>query len=348
MTLLVGTAAARDEQRTARSRLAPAAAGSAVVLLGLGLSAYFWLPAVVEKGFLHADRLLPGPGAADRMSFTVGPVHLLVGIAGFVLALRSPDRKRRALALAFGAAAMAGVWLSTDSASFLLPGLFLPLLAVFAFERVGPRWTLAVVALLVVMNLPHTEAKGFLTFDDEYYDPQSIAARGLSTGTREEYEPRWVEERPPYEARRIVGVAAPLLVTEVSRRAAREELVVRAPAPTTAELTTFYYPGWTVTVDGVPAAVSPVPVRGTMRFDLPAGEHRVVLELAPTPVRRAAMLVTALTSLLLVGVASVGLFRAKRQWMQGFGKLRRLRKETKRIQARVDEVFEVTEPEDRT
>ena len=35
-------------------------------------------------------------------------------------------------------------------------------------------------------------------------------------------------------------------------------------------------------------------------------------------------------------------------WMQGFGKLRRLRKETKRIQARVDEVFEVIEPEDRT
>lgn len=35
-------------------------------------------------------------------------------------------------------------------------------------------------------------------------------------------------------------------------------------------------------------------------------------------------------------------------WMQGFGKLRRLRKETKRIQARVDEVFEVVEPEDRT
>ena len=34
-------------------------------------------------------------------------------------------------------------------------------------------------------------------------------------------------------------------------------------------------------------------------------------------------------------------------WMQGFGKLRRLRKETRRIQARIDERFEVLEPEDR-
>lgn len=34
-------------------------------------------------------------------------------------------------------------------------------------------------------------------------------------------------------------------------------------------------------------------------------------------------------------------------WMQGFGKLRRLRKETLRIQARIDEAFEAIEPEDR-
>ena len=34
-------------------------------------------------------------------------------------------------------------------------------------------------------------------------------------------------------------------------------------------------------------------------------------------------------------------------WMQGFGKLRPLRKETGRIQARIDDVFEVIEPEDR-
>jgi hypothetical protein len=34
-------------------------------------------------------------------------------------------------------------------------------------------------------------------------------------------------------------------------------------------------------------------------------------------------------------------------WMQGFGKLSRLREETLRIQARIDQAFEVIEPEDR-
>ena len=35
------------------------------------------------------------------------------------------------------------------------------------------------------------------------------------------------------------------------------------------------------------------------------------------------------------------------EWMRGFGKLRRLRKETARIQARIDERFGDIEPEDR-
>lgn len=35
------------------------------------------------------------------------------------------------------------------------------------------------------------------------------------------------------------------------------------------------------------------------------------------------------------------------EWMQGFGKLRRLRGETARVQARIDEAFDVIEPEDR-
>lgn len=39
--------------------------------------------------------------------------------------------------------------------------------------------------------------------------------------------------------------------------------------------------------------------------------------------------------------------RSQPEWMQGFGKLRRLRAETARIERAIDEAFEVIEPEDR-
>jgi hypothetical protein len=39
--------------------------------------------------------------------------------------------------------------------------------------------------------------------------------------------------------------------------------------------------------------------------------------------------------------------RGEPQWMRGFGKLRRLHKQTARIRTRIEEAFEVIEPEDR-
>jgi hypothetical protein len=59
-----------------------------------------------------------------------------------------------------------------------------------------------------------------------------------------------------------------------------------------------------------------------------------------------ALVIEALQEKLAAGTGQA--VSAEPEWMQGFGKLRRLRKETKRIQTRVDEVFEVIEPEDRT
>ena len=48
-----------------------------------------------------------------------------------------------------------------------------------------------------------------------------------------------------------------------------------------------------------------------------------------------------------LAAAASGKSPGEPEWMQGFGKLRRLRKETARIRARIDKTFEVIEPEDR-
>jgi hypothetical protein len=79
--------------------------------LGLGLSAYFWLPALVERPYVHLERLLEGYlnyanhfvypwqlisspwgyglsmlGSQDGMSFAIGPIYLgLIAIAIFIL-----------------------------------------------------------------------------------------------------------------------------------------------------------------------------------------------------------------------------------------------------------------------
>jgi len=338
---LIAAATARGSARPARA----GAASAGALVLGLGLSAFFWLPALAEKGFVQVDLLrqdflrwsdhavaphqllwsrwghgVSVPGEADGMSFALGPVHLVLAAAGAVLAWRSRERGRRAETVALAAVALLGAWLATSWSAplwsrvetlqylaypwraLLLPGLCLPLLAVPAFERLGRKVAVAAAAVLVAFNLPHTEPKGYLTFDDEYYAPASIAQKGISTTTREEYTPRWVEQRLPYSPVRLRGLDAPLDVLHETIRSARQEYDVRAGRPTSVDAATFYYPGWTVEVDGAPAPVSPAPVDGTIRFGLGAGSHHVVLELRPTPLRRAAWVAT-LASLAVAAVA---------------------------------------------
>src|SRR6185503_9073407 len=147
----------------------------------------------------------------------------------------------------FGAMALVGAWLTTTWSAWLwsharllqylqlpwralvIPGLFMPLLAIFVLERVGKIWAVALVAVLVAINLPHTEPKRYLTYDDEYYSPASLAAKGINTTTFDEFAPRWVDQRPPYDPRPLVGLTGPLEVQVISRRTVRHEYLVKAP-----------------------------------------------------------------------------------------------------------------------
>ena len=188
--------------------------------------------------------------------------------------------------------------------ALLIPGLFLPLLAILAFDRAGPRGTMILLVLLVAINLPHTEAQGFLTYDDEYHAPELLASKGINTTTHEEFEPRWSQVRPPYSPQPLTGITGPIQVSVISNLTARRQVDVTAPAPTMVESSIFYYPGWEVRVDGAPAVVTPHPTRGTMQFAVPAGRHTAAMTLHPTAVRRRALLVSLATFVLLaIGVA---------------------------------------------
>ena len=88
----------------------------------------------------------------------------------------------------------------------------------------GERSAVAAIALLVIVNLRHTEPKGFSAFDDEYYAPRSIAEKGINTTTREEYEPVAVVVRPPFSDQAVAGLTASVTVAETSIRPQRQEL----------------------------------------------------------------------------------------------------------------------------
>ncbi|HNX69391.1 MAG TPA: 6-pyruvoyl-tetrahydropterin synthase-related protein [Candidatus Omnitrophota bacterium] len=123
-----------------------------MVVWGLGLSAYFWLPAIAEKHFVWIDRILAsqynfgehfpgfwqllvspwgfdyrGGARAEGMSFQIGPVQLLLAILTITLALKKngalADRRLQVL---FGAGVFgAAVFFMLRPSSFLWSALSL-------------------------------------------------------------------------------------------------------------------------------------------------------------------------------------------------------------------------------
>ncbi len=336
-----------------------AAAGAAAIAGGLGLSAFFWLPALLEKDFVKTNLLrtdfldwrfhiispwqlfwgkwgfgysVAGPN--DGISFSLGWVHIALAIAGIVIGIRALNRMRRVDAMIFAGAVMAGSLLATEWTSpiwahvatlqymaypwrtLCIPALFMPLLALYVFDRLGPKSVVLLIAAVVLVNLPHTEPKGYLTFDEEFYEPSSIAQRGLNTTTREEYEPRWARQRMWGTGNGFLNSPLWQSVRELYWTSTSHEYSVVTKSPMLAIDTTDYYPGWTVTIDGRETNITPEPMFGLISFQVPPGQHTIKIELLPTRVRHLALMLSILTLaalLLAIAVARYGA-RLRKLW----------------------------------
>jgi hypothetical protein len=194
--------------------------------------------------------------------------------------------------------------------ALMLPGLCLPLLSVWFFARLRLRWQLLAIAVVVFANIGHTEPKDYLTFDDEYYTPESIAQKGITTSTREEYAPRAAQATLTFAATKLLDPSGQLQLLSQQLATARQELRLQARTPTRVELATLAYPGWIARIDGRETPIAVVPQRGTMSIEVPAGEHSVTLTLEPTPIRRWSAWLSLLAALCTLAVLCRSALRA--------------------------------------
>jgi len=127
------------------------------------------------------------------------------------------------------------------------------------------------------------------------------------------YFPVWVEQRPegsPLEAQYVAGgpierfdaTALPAGASILSSNYGpnRATIVVDAPRPFRARYLSFYFPGWRAWIDGDPVEISPADPSGLIEFDMPAGQHTVVIRFGETPLRLAADALSVLSLLAFV------------------------------------------------
>ena len=170
--------------------------------------------------------------------------------------------------------------------ALILPALFIPLFALYAYQRMGDRYASIALVALVLLSIAHTEPKGVQTYDEAFYYADSIARLGIRANTGDEYAPSTAPQKANFQTDLLKGVSSAPLVTQLSVGSNSQSFKVDASAPALMQDSLFDYPGWTVVVDDREVPSAPASDSGQITFNVPAGSHNVSVELRPTPIRR--------------------------------------------------------------
>jgi hypothetical protein len=163
----------------ASARLRRLIAVAAACLLGLGLAAFFWLPALAERAYVHSDRLLVPPIFVYWNNFIdwrellalpqaihpdlmnpsplrgLGLVPVLLCLPALAGLCRFRDRSRRVQVIFFAVALALYAWLTTASSRFIWDHLPLIEYVQFPWRLLGPAaLCLAVLAAAAADLLP--------------------------------------------------------------------------------------------------------------------------------------------------------------------------------------------------
>jgi hypothetical protein len=163
----------------------------------------------------------------------------------------------------------------------------------------------ATIGLLILAAFPSTYPPRGYCPDDPHptiSDVFTYEHRSKLVGVDPEgsYFPIWVRHRPegsPLEEQYASGgpvtrfdetvLPAGASIVEAVYGPNRARVVVETPDPFQARYLAFYFPGWRVRVDGQPVEVTATDPEGLITFDLPAGQHTIVVRFSSTPVRTA-------------------------------------------------------------
>ncbi len=269
-------------------------------LLGLGMSAFFWVPALFERGLTVFDAT---PVADSRGYLLSGSTFYLVASALLIYGISLSGWLRHRLKLFFLCVTFIAIFMVSPASSMLwdasvfyrwfqFPFRFLALLAVSVpflassiIEFCPKRYRILVVILfLSVWGLDISRTLS--SFRPVYFPEGYYLTNEGTTTVHDEYMPRWVATKEPMRAaERIVfykgnGEITPKVYTGHAFRVTAEAL-----EDSVLQINTIYYPGWGVAVDGKRVEVDYNNPSGLIRVPLTKGEHTIEVAFRETLTR---------------------------------------------------------------
>ena len=281
------------------------------MLLGLGLSAFFSLPAIYDLRFTVFSQV----SVSNFSDYFINQTNLsLLGlISPAIIILSVLLFKKNKNFLYFLLITLVSAFLTFDISSifwkFLSPLVQFPFrflsvvmlglafLAAFNIEKLTGR--VQKTALTIIILLIFISAKDFLypsklqNYPDSYYSTNQD-----TTTVKNEYMPKWVKNLPLSYSSKVEVVEGSSKIENL--KLSPNKIMFDAFSEGKIQVNTVYFPGWKVFVNGEEAGVS-YEENGLIMFDIQEKENKIEAKFAETNLRLFFDFISIISLILVVG-----------------------------------------------
>lgn len=322
---------------------------SLILILGLMLSAFFWVPALYENKYINSeifvgnfykDHFLPfgkiiysNWGFGDKvyqkngLSPYIGPVHFFLILMGVILLFKKFNKRK--VLLFWLVILLISVFLALSSSQhiwatiatlkkFQLPWRFIAV-GSFASAVIGSyvlssfkrkSFAYLAVTVCIFMSIPLVKVNGYFDYPDRFYlSYPFIDYHGESTTV-------WTAGNAsefPKKPIEIIGGEG--LIKDIFKKSNEHKFLIDAKSKLTILDNTVYFPGWTVTIDGkkTPIQFQDINHRGLITFAAPEGKHNIRIVFGESVIRLFSDILSLLSVISIFGLFMLKMFFLKRR-----------------------------------
>ena len=314
-------------------------------ILGALTAVFFWLPAIYDLKFVRLSQIKvseipdhlvtlfkiiipswgygPSPNSSEGLSTQIGIVPAVIAVSCPILILTKRAKEKVVIlqvivvliAILLMIKPALPFWQNvpyTDVIQF--PWRMLSLV-VFAQSflaayliNISPQRNLIAflaVAAAVISTITYTKPQTFVDRGDDYY-----ATNEDTTTVRDEYLPIWVKEKPKTRADQKIQLKGSGEIIRTEIKSAKYYAHINADKDTTVQINTIYFPNWKVKVDDKAVPIDYQNEFGLMTFQLPKGEHEVIIKYTKSAVHLTSEIISLVT-LMVIGAYSYFLWRKR-------------------------------------
>lgn len=291
------------------------------LLLGLFLSAFFWLPALFEAKFINSKLFVAGMyndhfiklsnlihsewgygsyiNSQGGLAPQIGIFHFLFFVFSFFAFIKFKTERKKILFWFF--IALLSIFMTTSFSSFIwnkshiiqqfqfpwrlmaLASFAIAVLIPYGLLAINKKFYPVIILTVIVLSFPYSKANGWTHKSDKFYFnyPGTAAYHGEATTI-------WVAgDESNFAKNQVEIVSGEGEVRDVVKKSNKHIFQINAKTDVEILDNTVYFPGWSVISNGkkIPIEFQNSNHRGFVTFRLPEGSHKVNVLFKESPVR---------------------------------------------------------------